>query len=108
VSAFGRWFHHSGLNKLHLACCSLPARRHLPATFRAASARFRATAHLLIVRSYSLTIIGAAHTHFGADPASKVMKVGATNHKVCARLANLRAVEHQPDVRGFGVLAAHL
>ena len=86
----------------------LPARRHLSATFGATTTRLRTPAHLFVVGINTLAIIRTARAHFGADPANKVMKVRATNHEVCARLANLRAVEHQPDVRGFGVLAAHL
>jgi hypothetical protein len=36
------------------------------------------------------------------------MQVGAAQHEVGARLANLGAVEQQPNVRRLGVPATHL
>jgi len=63
--------------------------------------------HLRVTVCHLLALVGATLADFSADTARERVQVGAANHKVCARLADLRAIEKQTDVFGRSVFAAH-
>jgi hypothetical protein len=50
--------------------------------------------------------LGTGSTDFRADAARFGMKRRATQHEVRTRLADFRAVDHQAEVSGFGMLSA--
>src|SRR6266545_4498096 len=81
--------------------------RHAPAGLSAAAACRGAVLHGRIFAQL-FARLGAALTDLGADAAGARVEIRAAQHKVRARLADLGAVEQQPDVRGLGVLAALL
>ena len=75
---------------------------HAAAGVRAAAAELGAVAHLDIVAE-PLARFSAAVADLGAQAAGGPMKLGAAQHVVGARSANLGTVEEQSDVIGLGV-----
>src|SRR5206468_3194591 len=63
--------------------------------------------HLRIVAEL-IAVLRTALTHLGAHATGARMERGPAEHKVRARLADLGAVEQQPNMRGRRVLAPHL
>ena len=52
--------------------------------------------------------IRTLHANLSAHAAGQGVQVGAAQHEIGCRLADLGAVDHQPKVLWFSVLAAHL
>ena len=77
---------------------------HPVAGLGAAAAGLGAAPHGLVV-AHPLAVLGAAVAHLGAGAAGEVVELRAADHEVGAGLADLRAVEHQPDVGRLGVPA---
>lgn len=71
--------------------------RHLLAGVGAGPARLGAPAHLLVVPQ-GFAGLRAGHADLGAGAAGDSVVVGAADHEVRARLANLRAVEQEAEV----------
>jgi hypothetical protein len=80
---------------------------HLPAGGRTASAGFCTGFHSGIV-SELLTALRALLADLHAKGAGPSMKVGVAKHKVCARLANVGAIEQQTNMIRRRMFPPHL
>jgi hypothetical protein len=81
-------------------------RCHLAARLGTAAADLRTLVHELVAKA--LAIGGATLAYFGTYPARTRVELRATDHKICAGLADLGTIEQQADMIRFGMLAAHL
>ena len=81
---------------------------HAFARLRAAAALRGTLLHDPVVPCHPLAIVRARAADLSAKPASELMPVGAAKHEVRRRLADVSAVEQEPDVGGFGMAPAHL
>jgi hypothetical protein len=57
---------------------------------------------------HASAIVGALGADHRAGPAGLVMQIRPAQHEIAARVADLHAIHHQPDVVRVGVLAAHV
>jgi len=57
---------------------------------------------------YLFALVGATGADFRARATSEFMQMAAANHKVRARLADVRAVEQQSDMFRRSVFTSHL
>jgi hypothetical protein len=77
-------------------------RGHPAARFGALAAHLSASLHRGIV-SELLAVLGAALADLCTDLTGAPVQVGAAEHEVGARLADLRTVEEQPNVGSLDV-----
>jgi hypothetical protein len=70
---------------------------HLCTRLRAVAARLHAFVHV----TDSLAIIRASATDLRAYAACEMMQIGATEHEIRTRLADLGTVHHQPEMLRF-------
>lgn len=81
---------------------------HLAARLGALAAHMGATPHHLVAIGQALAIIRATFANIGAHAAGPGVELRTAQHEVCARRADLGAIEQQADMTRFSVLAAHL
>ena len=82
-------------------------RGHVLARFGATAASLGAGVHIRVV-TQPLAVARTALADFGTHTTCAAMKLGTAQHKVRAGLADLGAIEQQPNMGRLGVLAAHL
>jgi hypothetical protein len=82
-------------------------RGHVLARIGAATARLGAGAHICIATE-PLAVLRTALADLGAHTTCAAMHSRTAQHKVCADLADLGAIKHQPNVGRLGMLATHL
>jgi hypothetical protein len=82
-------------------------RGHFRARFGARATGGGTSLHMLIVAKLCAGL-GAALANLGADAAGAAVQVRSAQHKVGAGLTDLSTVKQQANVRGLGMLAAHL
>ena len=80
---------------------------HLPARLSTPAALFCAAGHRLVAVGQALAALGALFADLCAHPADASVPVGAPQHEVSARGADLRAIEQEGDVILRGMLATH-
>lgn len=80
-------------------------RRHLPTRFSTALAALGTLLHHRVIAKAG-AVISAALANLGTDATGTCMKRRAAQHKIGAGLANLDAVQQEPNVAGFGMTPA--
>jgi hypothetical protein len=80
--------------------------RHALAGLCAPGAGFGALLHRLVVAPFPALAL-ALSANLGADPASTVVKVGASGQEVSRHLTDLSTIQKSPDMLGRCVLAPH-
>ena len=76
--------------------------RHLPTTLRAAEADLDAFIHV----SDLFAILRTCFAHLCTDFAYALVKGGTAKHEISRHLAELCAIQHEPEVFRFDMLAA--